>query len=755
MITLYFALRQLTPPDAVSAAAPATEFSSERAMTHLRAISSKPHPVGSIEHAAVRKYIIDELQRLDWNPQTQTATVISDSPDALVTTATVTNVVARLKGAEAAGALMLAGHYDSVPTSPGAGDDGSAVAAMLETARALKAGPALKRDVILLFTDAEEIGLLGAKAFVEEHEWAKDVRLVLNFEASGGSGPGIMFETSDQNAGLIEEFAETAQMPVANSLSEEIYKYLPKDTDFNIFKKAGYAGLNFAFIDRPMHYHNPLDNIEGFDERSLQHQGANALSLARHFAGLDSIESRRGSSVYFSALSFMLFRYSGVWIYVFPLLAAALLIVVFITSLRRNWITLPRAAAGLGACVLCVVAVWFATVALSRIALPSQPPSPMDLEAQSYNTRGLYIIGVLAIVVALTSSIFIWVAGKIRLQNLAMGAMLFLGALMILSTLLLTGASYLFTWPLLFSLAGLYFFFASGQSGDALPRRLLIPLICAIPGIILFSQIAYLIFDAMGETSAVILAVIVALILSLLAPMLHILAPQRKWLLPAVAAVLGIGLLVMANVTGRFDREYPRRDNVFYVLNADTDKAAWVSTDQKPDEWTSQFLSENPERGAITDYAPSAYEGYLKQPAQSLKLAAADITVVEDSANNALRNLRLRVTSPRQSPVVTLLVSSDKPVRQALINGKAVNRDLSKQWGIQCFAIPKEGVELTLQTEQASNVRVRTVDTAYGLPEAPGQTLRSRPDNLIPALYPFTDSSIVNKTFVFDSTGKQ
>src|SRR5262245_39760070 len=153
-ITIYVALRQLTPPDAVSAKASATDFSSERAMAHLRLVSSMPRPIGSTEHAIVRQYILDELGKLGWNPQIQTATVMSNVSDPLLTLATVTNVVARLKGAEGPGALMLVGHYDSVPTSPGAGDDGSAIAAMLETARALKAGPALKRDVILLFTDA-------------------------------------------------------------------------------------------------------------------------------------------------------------------------------------------------------------------------------------------------------------------------------------------------------------------------------------------------------------------------------------------------------------------------------------------------------------------------------------------------------------------------------------------------------------------------------------------------------------------------
>ena len=146
-------------------------------------------------------------------------------------------------------AVILAGHYDSVSSGPGASDDGHSVAMELETLRALRSGPPLRNDIVFLFTDSEEGGLLGAKAFVEHHPLAKQAGLVMNFEARGTSGPAMMFETSEGNGRIVREFAAAAPDPITSSLSYEAYKLLPNDTDLTIFKQAGLPGLGFAYVD--------------------------------------------------------------------------------------------------------------------------------------------------------------------------------------------------------------------------------------------------------------------------------------------------------------------------------------------------------------------------------------------------------------------------------------------------------------------------------------------------------------------------
>src|SRR5262245_12501236 len=192
-----FAVQRQNPPGAQSAAAPGGEFASGRAMKHIKEIAVRPHPVGSAEHSTVRDYILKELAGLGVNPETQRSLVVTQQRGGSYGSAVIQNLIGRLAGVDGKQAGLLACHYDSAPTSPGASDDGSGVAALLEVLRALKSGPPLKNDLLFLFTDAEEIGMLGARAFMDEHPSAREVAVVMNFEARGIGGPAIMFETSE------------------------------------------------------------------------------------------------------------------------------------------------------------------------------------------------------------------------------------------------------------------------------------------------------------------------------------------------------------------------------------------------------------------------------------------------------------------------------------------------------------------------------------------------------------------------------
>src|SRR5262249_39705661 len=150
--------------------------------------------------------------------------------------------------------VLLSAHYDSVLVSPGASDDGVGTAALLETARALVEGPQPRRNVILLFDDAEELGLLGADAFVRSHPLASSFLYTVNVDARGSSGPSAMFETSPDNRALAALVASHLERPVTTSLFYEVYRRMPNDTDFSITKTRG-LGVNFANTARIEHYH--------------------------------------------------------------------------------------------------------------------------------------------------------------------------------------------------------------------------------------------------------------------------------------------------------------------------------------------------------------------------------------------------------------------------------------------------------------------------------------------------------------------
>ena len=93
-------------------------------------------------------------------------------------------------------------------------------------------------------------------------------------------------------AALIDLYARSMARPATSSLYDEIYKFLPNDTDMTPFLKAGLTGYNFAFIGDVAHYHTPLDRIENLDPSSLQSQGDMVLGLTRALQGADFASSK-------------------------------------------------------------------------------------------------------------------------------------------------------------------------------------------------------------------------------------------------------------------------------------------------------------------------------------------------------------------------------------------------------------------------------------------------------------------------------
>ncbi len=144
---------------------------------------------------------------------------------------------------------------------------------------------------MLLVTDGEEAGLLGASLFTREHPLAKRIWAAVNMDTRGVSGPSLMFETGTANAWLMRLYGRSTLEPITNSLCYVIYKTLPNNTDFTVFKAASYQGFNLAFIGDVAYYHTPLDSFENASPSTMQHQGANALSGLLALANADRHQS--------------------------------------------------------------------------------------------------------------------------------------------------------------------------------------------------------------------------------------------------------------------------------------------------------------------------------------------------------------------------------------------------------------------------------------------------------------------------------
>ncbi|HEV7745464.1 MAG TPA: M20/M25/M40 family metallo-hydrolase [Pyrinomonadaceae bacterium] len=735
-------------PAVVPATASPSEFSAARAAEQLRAVSAAPHPIGSQAHTNVRDYLESELSKLGLTPLRQQSTAVSMKGTAPFAAGSVENILARIPGIANSRAVLLVSHYDSVPTSFGASDDGAGVVTLLETARALKSGPPLKNDVILLFTDGEETGLLGAQAFVNENPWAKDVGLFLNFEARGNGGPVFMFETTNGNGDLIRQFEKTSPVPRASSFFREIYKLLPNDTDFTALKALDAQGMNFAFLSGINHYHTSLDRLAEIDLATLQQQGSQALALTQHFGNLDLKTMRENDVVYFDIIGQMLVTYSRTWI--FPLLGLITLLFAFVvvrgvvtTELRVKGMLIGVAALVSGIIISAVSCgiIWFLTQRFFRSAPWSEPYRSTPLR-----------LGFVLLTFAAMSLIYVRLRNRINALSLLVGAC-FLWLLMSIATsIAMPGGSYLFTIPVLLTCVGLSFFFISKARREV--KTYLLILFTGVPVILLWAPLIYNLLVALTLNGISIVAIFVVLPVGLLLPLIVQAVSGRRWLLPGLLACVSLVLILAGLLVAGFDQQHPKTNNIFYALNADTGKAMFASSDPVADEWTRQFLSNGMERGTMEDFFPRNKRVFMKSQAAAAALPAPEARLISDSRQAGIRTLTLHLVSQRNAPVLSIYTPGDIEIVEASINGKQampIGRGSvpTRDWGIQFHGLPASGVDLVLKTKGEMPYKVLLVDRSYGLVDLPGNTIVPRATYMISSPQAASDISLMAKSFNF------
>ena len=256
------------------------QFDAQEAKARLAVIlgDQRPHPSDTAADDEVRARLIAQLQSIGLKPIVRDQLACNELyKQRGVSCARVRNVIAIL-GPRTGKALLLNAHYDSSPVGPGAADDGIGVATLLELGSMLKDRP-LKRPVILLFNEGEELGLVGARAFLAD-PFSRNVDSLINLEARGVRGPVNMFETSRPNAAPVALFANAVKRPAANSLATDVYRLMPNYTDVNSFSERGWLTLNLAPIGNETRYHSPGDDVSALDAATLQHMGDQTLALS-------------------------------------------------------------------------------------------------------------------------------------------------------------------------------------------------------------------------------------------------------------------------------------------------------------------------------------------------------------------------------------------------------------------------------------------------------------------------------------------
>ncbi len=421
----------MAPPAPLAADAPETDFSAARAIRHVAVVAAQPHPLGSQQIAEVRNYLVQQLEALDIVVELQRTT----TRDPYGTAGTV-DVVATIPGSAPSQPIALMAHYDTFTVTPGANDNSSAVAALLETARALTAGTQLNEDIILLFTDAEEpAGRAGANLFLRQHPRAAEIGFFANFEALGGSGPSLLVETNGPTGWVVGEYAAGVSRPVGYSFSAEITKLIGEvGTDFDPFRAAGIPGLHVAYTRGSSIYHTPADDLASVSWASLQHHGETALGMVRQLDATGLATTREDDAVVYFSLRPWLVRYPASW----SLPLAVLALVLLGAAVRRAGIAvgeLVRRTARYLAGVL--VATLTSTVLWVAVAAVDQSPGAL----QGYLYLSVHLVG--------ATYILRWVAGSVFGRRGMLAAVAVWTVLALATAPTMPGISYLFVWPAL------------------------------------------------------------------------------------------------------------------------------------------------------------------------------------------------------------------------------------------------------------------------------------------------------------------
>lgn len=305
----------------------------QKMMNHLEVIAKEVHPTGTEANEQVREYLISEFERLDCDVTEETFEATAWKDVTGRTKVPFVNFLVTIDVPDTSDGVMLVSHYDSTPGGPGAADDGISVAAMLvsleQSLEAQKAGT-LKNDMYYLFTDGEELGLIGARHFVNNHSDMKEyVKLVANFEARGNDGALLMFQTSPNSNKLIRQLKKAVDKVDGFSVAAQIYETMPNDTDLTIFLDEGFTScLNFAMIDGSETYHQATDTFENINRDSTYMYYETVTELANYFSTADLNELVDDQdAVYFPTIGGSIFVMSSIFANNATIILAVLVVV--------------------------------------------------------------------------------------------------------------------------------------------------------------------------------------------------------------------------------------------------------------------------------------------------------------------------------------------------------------------------------------------------------------------------------------------
>jgi len=688
-------------------------FSSSKAISRLEQLlpaNNQPHPVNSIANIGVRNKIIEQLDAMDLKSDIQKTMSCNNSVRSLVCS-NISNIITQISGTDPSNTVLLTAHYDSVPAGPGAADAGHAVAIILELLELIQNQAPFKNNLIVLFNEGEEAGLLGAEAFMAEHPLAKDVDVIINLEARGNQGKSMLFETGENNYSLIKLYQQFAKEPLSNSLTYEIYKLLSNDTDLTVFKRHGLTGVNFAFQGRVSHYHTPLDNLQNLSPGSVQHQGDNTFAILQSLLNVDWHLLPEGNAVYTDILS----SFMVVWpeTMTIPLTLIALLLMLFISrnlvtkkkiKFNQLLIALPFAFTII---ILSVLSCWLVLFTVQFISGQQQPWLSLPMPMRSAIWLFPFSIALLF------TNIF---KEKLKFWGLFLSAATTLLLIAIAASIYMPGISYLSLIPLLALTVLISIALITGQNNNYRVITGILLLSIMFMALLVF-PILLMLEDAMGFSVAPLFGLLESFVILLALPiMMFVEKKSLKVVILSTIVISLIGIMISTQLNS-FSQQHPQMLNFEYH--------------QKDKEANIQAVTFSPLPQSIVE--KSAFSNEQKTPhpiypmefssikTETIGLPEAKLEIIALKRVEDTTQATLRFTSKRNSS--RFLIVSDDPKRLQQLSFDNKNKrsfpfptSVAKQ-SFMCTGIDCNGITFTITFTGNEPLELDLIDYRFGLPE--------------------------------------
>ena len=750
-ITVFWSFYVLLPSKISNIDAPNNAFSTDRALVQLKEISKAPHYLGNEAHAKVRDYIISELEKLELKTEVQ----IDYSMSQWGNLSKPKNVLARIPGSNSGKALLLLSHYDSNPhSSIGASDAGSGVVTILEGIRAfLSTGKQPKNDIIILITDGEELGLNGADIFVNKHPWAKDVGLVLNFEARGSGGPSYMLiETNQGNANLMKGFvAANPEFPVANSLAYSIYKMLPNDTDLTRFRAdKDIDGFNFAFIDDHFDYHTALDTYERLDRNTLEHQGSYLMPLLTYFADADLTNIKSTEDyIYFNVPLFKTVIYPFSWIIPMLIIALVLFIGLLVYGLKRKAITVSEIRKGYGAFFIALLVSGGIGFGLWKLILIVYPQYNEMLHGFTYNGH-TYIALFVCIALAICFYVYHKVYNVENTASLLVAPLSFWLLICAIVAFKLQGASF-FIIPVFFALLSLFVVIRQKK-----PNLILLALL-GMPLLTIMEPFVKMFPVGLGLKILFVSCIFVVLIFSLLISVFGYFKHKNR--LSVVFIIASVWFLISAHTNSHFTQNTPKPNSLIYMLDTNSNTAVWATYDDVLDAWTEAYLTKTPDnadllkQNTIGSKYKSGFTYTKKAPLKQLQKPVIDIT--HDTIVNGKRQIAICITSKRQAERIEVFSDTTNVFYSATINGVSAYQNTDSEYVFSerlnnrlfsYFVTDNEPLDLIITVPESQETSLQFYECTYDLLTNAMFSVPDRKANMIPKPFVLNDAVVIKSS---------